>query len=43
MSHGQLEKMKIAHQAIGNSTMGEKTPIFLISNAKGSLNQCHMD
>jgi hypothetical protein len=38
-----LEKMKIAHQATENSTMEEKTPIFFISNAKGSLNQCHMD
>jgi len=43
MSHGQLEKLKITHQAIENWTMGEKTPIFLISNATGSLNQCHMD
>jgi len=34
MSHGQLEKMKIAHQAIGNSMMGEKIPIFQIFQCK---------
>jgi len=38
MSRGQLEKMKIAHQAIRNSMMGGKIPTFKISNAKGSLN-----